>query len=340
MKILAVDVGTGTQDIMLYDSLEPIENAIKMVMPSPTMIIANKIRKHHHDLFFTGETMGGGPVNQAIQSHLDKGYRVVMTESAARTVRDDLRRVKSKGIKIVPNREKHPEMAQIKMGDIDFDLFKEALLPFDVELEFDHVAVAVQDHGYLEGTGDRNFRFQKIKEKLNSPLPPEEFAFQKDVPEYFTRMQGVLRTLKGYNPLIMDSKFAALAGCTCDQVVKNLETFVAMDVGNGHTLAAAFKEGRICGIFEHHTRVLTPKKIEYLVNKLISGKITHQEVHQDNGHGAWVAEPIETSELIVATGPQRKLLQNTHLEVYNAAPAGDVMMAGPAGLIKSVIAKI
>ncbi|MEG3223948.1 MAG: hypothetical protein BME94_00090 [Methanobacteriales archaeon Met13] len=339
MKILAVDVGTGTQDIMLYDSRKPIENAVKLVMPSPTRIIANKIRNHHHDLFLSGETMGGGPVNRAIQSHLDKGYRVVMTEGAARTVRDDLEQVKTKGIEIVPDGEQHPEMAQIKMGDIDLDILTECLLPFDVELEFNQVGIAVQDHGYSKGTGDRNFRFQKIREKLNSPLPPEEFAFQGDVPQYFTRMQGVLRTLKGYNPVLMDSKFAALAGCTCDPEVAGMETFVALDIGNGHTLAAAFKEGMICGVFEHHTKMLTPQKIEDLVEKLISGKITHQEVHQDKGHGAWVVEPIETFESLVATGPQRKLLQKTPFKVHKAAPVGDVMMAGPAGLIKSVLSK-
>jgi Uncharacterized protein conserved in archaea len=51
MKILAIDVGTGTQDIMLYDSHDSMENAVKMVLPSPTKIMAKRIRKHHHDIF-------------------------------------------------------------------------------------------------------------------------------------------------------------------------------------------------------------------------------------------------------------------------------------------------
>jgi len=51
MKILAIDVGAGTQDIMLYDSEQPIENSYKMVLPSPTRIFAEKIRKNHNDLF-------------------------------------------------------------------------------------------------------------------------------------------------------------------------------------------------------------------------------------------------------------------------------------------------
>ena len=35
MKILALDVGTGTQDILLFDSDRHIENCVKMVMPAP-----------------------------------------------------------------------------------------------------------------------------------------------------------------------------------------------------------------------------------------------------------------------------------------------------------------
>jgi uncharacterized protein (DUF1786 family) len=339
MKILAIDVGTGTQDIMLYDSEEPIENAIKLVLPSPTRIIANKIGKHHHDIFLSGETMGGGPVTRAIKRHLDKGYRVVMTKSAARTVRDDLDEVRSAGIEIVDDGEEHPEIAEIKLGDVDLDLLRFSLQSFDVSLEFDQIGVAVQDHGFLKGMGDRDFRFHKIKEKMNSPLLPEEFAFHTEAPNYFTRMQGVLRTLKGYKSTIMDSKFAALCGCTCDPYVEVMKNFVALDIGNGHTLAASFKEGKICGVFEHHTRMLNPSKIDEFITRLVTGEITHEDVHNDGGHGAWVVESIEEHDSVVVTGPQRRIMAETKYKVYNAAPAGDVMMVGPAGLIKAIMSK-
>ena len=37
MQILAVDIGTGTQDVLLFDSSRSPENCLKMVMPSPTL---------------------------------------------------------------------------------------------------------------------------------------------------------------------------------------------------------------------------------------------------------------------------------------------------------------
>jgi uncharacterized protein (DUF1786 family) len=339
MKILAVDVGVGTQDIMLYDTNDEIENSVKMVLPSPTRIFEKRIRRYRNDLFINGQTMGGGPINNAIKNHLEKGYKVVMTQSAAKTVRDDLDRVRSLGIEIVPDGEKHPDIGKIELKDVDLAAIKEALLKFDVELDFDHIGIAVQDHGFMEGVGDRNFRFMKIREKLEVPKSPEEFAYFNEVPEYFTRMNGVLKTLKGYEPTLMDSKFASICGATCDDIVKGLDKFVAMDIGNGHTLAASFENGKIMGVFEHHTRTLDPFRLEYFVKKLADGTISHEEVHDDGGHGAWVARPIGNFECVVATGPRRGILQKTDFKVHYAAPAGDVMMTGPAGLIKAIMSK-
>ena len=44
MKILCIDVGTGTQDILLFDSSTEVENCLKLVMPSPTQLVASRIR--------------------------------------------------------------------------------------------------------------------------------------------------------------------------------------------------------------------------------------------------------------------------------------------------------
>ncbi|OYV14268.1 MAG: hypothetical protein CG440_735, partial [Methanosaeta sp. NSM2] len=36
MSLLAIDVGAGTQDILLYDQEVPLEGSTKMVLPSQT----------------------------------------------------------------------------------------------------------------------------------------------------------------------------------------------------------------------------------------------------------------------------------------------------------------
>ena len=68
LQVLAVDVGTGTQDILLFDTERVPENCFKMVMPSPTVTVAKRIRQatgRGTPLLLTGVTMGGGPCSWA-----------------------------------------------------------------------------------------------------------------------------------------------------------------------------------------------------------------------------------------------------------------------------------
>lgn len=64
MQVLAVDVGTGTQDVYLFRAGLGLENGLKMVMPSPTMLVRRRIREataRGEDVLLSGVTMGGGP---------------------------------------------------------------------------------------------------------------------------------------------------------------------------------------------------------------------------------------------------------------------------------------
>lgn len=54
MKILCNDIGTGTQDILLFDSRLDAENGYKLVLPSPSMMIHRKLKE-----FARGKTQLG-----------------------------------------------------------------------------------------------------------------------------------------------------------------------------------------------------------------------------------------------------------------------------------------
>ena len=100
MRILAIDVGTGTQDMMIYDTEKELENSIKLVLPSPHLYISQQMREIENDIYFNGEIMGGGKIKRSIMEHMEKGYKVVMEPVCARTIRDDLNQVKKIGIEI------------------------------------------------------------------------------------------------------------------------------------------------------------------------------------------------------------------------------------------------
>ena len=93
MKILTVDIGTGTQDIFLHDSKLDIENGFKLVLPSPTMMVHRRLKQALHlrtPVLLTGHQMGGGPSAWAIEEYVRAGIPVYMTPSAATTLNDEL----------------------------------------------------------------------------------------------------------------------------------------------------------------------------------------------------------------------------------------------------------
>jgi uncharacterized protein (DUF1786 family) len=339
MKILAIDIGSGTQDILFYDDNDMIENSIKLVFPSPPVIVSKIIKKSNTNLYFDGDIMGGGKIKNHIINHIEKGYKVAMEKQAAKTIKDDLKVVEAIGVELVDegsykNDSKFVDYSKITLKDVDIDELSLTIAKYDLDFSFDYIAVAVQDHGFSSKMGDRNFRFEKIREKLYKPLRIEDFGFT-NAPDYFSRMKSVERSLIGLNLVTMDSKFAAVCGACQDPNVAKLNSYVVMDIGNGHTMAASIENGHIQGVFEHHTSSLNPQKIELLVDKLVKATITHLEVHDDNGHGAHVINPISNLEKVVVTGPKRSIIEKTNLDYYNAAPGGDVMMTGPVGLIKT-----
>ena len=351
MKILAIDIGAGTEDILLYDSQEKsVENCVKMVLPSPSLVFARNVQdatRLCQDLFVGGDIIGGGAFSAAVIDHVEKGLRVSMTATAAYTVRNRLDEVRELGIEIVAEGEKPPgfEGEILTIEEVNLRQLQAFLTEFGEDLsDVDVVAVAVQDHGtFPEGRSNRQFRIQKLRELLQENPKPENLAFKEsEIPAHFVRMksgaQASLRQLPHAKVLLMDTSPDALLGCLKDPTVEESRTTLVVNVGNGHTIAAIVSEGNIVGVIEHHTRMLNSPKIERLLVNFADGKLTDEEVFNDNGHGVfYLSQPPSFSKIerVAATGPNRGMLANTSLSVHFAAPAGDVMMTGPVGLVEA-----
>ena len=266
-----------------------------------------------------------------------------MEPTCAKTIRDDIEQVKTFGIEIADDEKDYRDYTKITLGDINITKLSEFLLGYDLELDFDKIAIAVQDHGYNENMGDRDFRFEKIRQKVSQPISPLDFGFAGEIPEYFTRMQAVRRQVKNERinelPLVMDTKFASIAGMCFDEVASQLNSFIVIDIGNGHTTAASIENCKIQGVFEHHTSSLTGESLERYIERLASGEITHEEVYNDHGHGAHVLNRISKIEKVIVSGPKRELIEKTNLDWHHAAPGGDVMMTGTVGLIKTIMGR-
>ncbi|RMF88997.1 MAG: hypothetical protein D6733_07330 [Methanobacteriota archaeon] len=338
-RILAVDVGAGTQDILYFNPAKEPENNLKLVLPSETQLLARRISMSRGDVLLTGETMGGGPVVMAIMEALKKGRRVVMTERSARTVRDDLAEVREEGIEVVTEEEAEGlGLPRFETRDLDLDfLFTVAEKAGEGEPDF--IGVAVQDHGFESGKSDRAFRFERIREVIERGSTLEDFLFERP-PEYYTRMNAVVRQVKrrfGGGVAVIDSKFAAIAGALhgVDE-----RPCLCVDVGNGHTMVALVDD-EIEGVLEHHTHALSKEKLIRYIKRFADGRVSNEEVFNDNGHGCYIknAPGLKNIKRIFATGPNRRILADTELRAEPANPFGDVMMTGPVGIVDLALKK-
>jgi uncharacterized protein (DUF1786 family) len=349
MKILTVDIGTGTQDIYLYDSNLDIENGFKLVLPSPTMMIHRRVKqaiRARTPLLLTGHQMGGGPSAWAIEEAARSGIAMYMTAHAATTLNDELDKVEALGIKILSEDEANglsPDIHRLELKDFDFQLISRTFEEYGVSLnDLEAVAVAVFDHGNAPaGISDRQFRFDYLDERIRARNLLSAFAYlSDDIPKIMTRLQAVADSAGSLScPLVvMDTAPAAVLGANLDPVVMKRKRKIIVNVGNFHTLAFRLGDG-IEGVFEHHTGEIDLPRLEKYVRALADGSLRHQDVFDDMGHGALVygKTPFEFGKDrfdVVVAGPRRSMfLDSPALSPYFAVPFGDMMIAGCFGLL-------
>ncbi len=337
-RILAIDVGAGTQDILLWEAGQPMENNVKLVLPSWTTVLARQVREatcQGRPLFLTGNLMGGGPLVSALKRHLQAGHPVTVTPRAALTIRDNLEQVRERGYTIAEQPPDLPDLLTLRTRDVDLAAIGQALAPFGVTLP-ETVAVAVQDHGEcLEGS-NRRFRFQLWREFVDGGGRMVDLAY-RTVPSHYTRMRAVQQDVPG--AILMDTGPAALWGVLDDPAVAPHQErgLVAVNVGNQHTIGVLLRGGRVLGLFEHHTVLMTTDKLAALVAQLRAGTLDDEAVYADHGHGAYVHSdyvPGSGFDWIAVTGPQRHMAAG--LGYHLAAPYGDMMLTGCFGLVAAV----
>lgn len=348
MQILAVDIGTGTQDIFLFRDGLGLENGFKLVMPSPTMIVRSKIRsatRRRAALLLTGKTMGGGPSTWAAEAHLRAGLRLFATPDAARSFNDDLEIVENQmGVRLVSEEEARAlsGVEHILLKDFDYPAIEAAFRSFGLDPRPQALAVAAFDHGAAPpGVSDRRFRFDYLLGRVRAHNRLSALAYRaEEIPASLTRMRAVAETVAdlGCPLVVMDTAPAAVLGATLDPRVGMRQRVLIANVGNFHTLAFRLGSGAIEGLFEHHTGMLDQPRLEALLSALAQGTLNDAEVFDHGGHGALLlqGEPLALDEGefgVVVTGPRRRMLRASCLRPYFAVPFGDMMIAGCFGLL-------
>jgi len=354
-RILAVDVGTGTADILLTLPGEPLENSVKLVVPSRTQVVGAQIAQatgRGQTVIFSGPTMGGGACGAAMKRHLAAGQAFVATEEAALTFADDLDKVRALGARIVgaeaaaalAARLPADSVAQVRCGDLDPGALRDALCLLGADARFDAVAIAVQDHGFSPQSSNRVFRFAFWEAAVRAGRPISGLFYDAaEAPAEFTRLRAAAALAAGLAcggpALVADTGPAALYGA----LPPGVADAVLVNVGNGHTICVLTLGGRLAGVFEHHTSALDGPRLEDFLQRFLAGGLDNDEVRGDGGHGAVMSPDAAAGPgagrlarlPMYATGPRRALLAGSTLPLQYAAPHGDMMLTGCFGLLRA-----
>jgi uncharacterized protein (DUF1786 family) len=350
--VLAIDVGAGTSDILLARPGQLLENAVKLVVPSATQVAGARIAAatvRGQTVVFRGPVMGGGAVTMAMKAHLAAGHAFVATEQAAASFADDLDKVRALGARVVGEdaahevlrRLPHGAAAEVASGDLDAAALTEALCLLGADPSFSAVAIAVQDHGYAPGSSNRVLRFSLWEQAVAERRSIGDLFYDvAAVPPALTRLRAAAdaaAALAGDAPaLVADTGPAALYGALPDGVTDA----VLVNIGNGHTVCLLAREGRVAGVFEHHTSCLDRAGLELRLRRWLSGDLESGEVRADHGHGAVLATDAAGDDPfalpLIVTGPRRELLAGSELPTEFAAPHGDMMLTGCFGLLRAL----
>lgn len=347
MRILAIDIGAGTRDLLLYDPAKRLENCVQLILPSFTKVMARRIDAATSDLHLRGRIVGGGPMVRALRRHLSRGHRVSIGPEAAYTIKNEPGKVLERGLEI---REQEGGVA-FELDELELPALQSFLATFEEKLEpGDGVAVAVQDHGNApSGHSERDFRWRHFAESLAREPRLTSLVYQADaVPPCFRRMQSVAAYLRQHLPgcpfVVADTCVAALLGCLSPlggYAPAPGQVDLVVNLGNGHTMAGILRDGEVLALFEHHTHdlELRPDNLPRFVGQLVEGTLRGDDVVADGGEGAFLREAVGAARLsrFLVTGPRRRLALERPFPFACrpefAAPAGNMMITGCLGLL-------
>ena len=347
MRVLAIDVGAGTTDVLLWDSGCGGENQTHLIVPSGTKVVAAQIGRAtalRLPVIFEGPLMGGGSNASAMKRHVAQGLAFYATPTAGGSFNDDLAAVAAMGVSLVEPQEVSSlataGAVRVRSGDIRFPELLEALRLVGESAPLDGCALAVQDHGRAEpGESARPFRFEKVAATLARSHRLSGFFHRRDdVPEYFTRMRAAADLIDAAIPLVVgDTGPSALWGAS---LAASKMPCLAINFGNSHTMMAFVDGESVDGVFEHHTSMLDAARMESYVRRFAAADLENAEVFAGGGHGTIkTSRPVDLAQVeILVTGPRRREFASVGLALTEASLHGDMMLTGCYGLLQGYLA--
>jgi uncharacterized protein (DUF1786 family) len=335
-NILCLDIGSGTQDALLYQPGLEIENCPKFVLPAPARLVARRIAgltASGKAVYLHGENMGGGFWG-ALKAHVAAGLSAAASPEAALALGDNQERVRSSGVTIAERCP--PGHTPVLCQDYSPTWWQGLLAAAGLEDRLpDLILAAAQDHGFHPQGSNRIGRFQLWDDFLRQHRGDPAALLFETPPDSLTRLRTLQRSAG--NALVADTGAAAVLGALCDHDVlaaQERSGATVVNLGNSHIIAFLLFRGVIHGVYEHHSGLRDADQLLADLERFRKGALPNQEVLDSWGHGCMTLELPGEADFapMFAMGPKRELLRGR--EVAFPAPGGDMMLMGCFGLLK------
>ncbi|HDQ40890.1 MAG TPA: hypothetical protein ENN39_07695 [Desulfonatronum sp.] len=334
-SILCLDIGSGTQDVLLHILDEQQANCPKFVLPSPARVVAGRIAaltKAKRAIWLYGDNMGGG-FFFAVRRHLEQGLPLAAHPEAAFSLGDNPNKVRSMGVDLASDCP--AGYTPLHLCDFDPGFWQTFLAAAGLDYP-DLILAAAQDHGFHPQESNRVGRFRLWRDfLLQAAGRPEALVFA-DPPAQLTRLQ-TLKSRIGAG-LVADTGAAAVLGALYEPEVRqrqHSQGVCVVNVGNSHVLGFLLFQNQILGVYEQHTHGRDPEAILADLALFKQGELSHEQVMDQHGHGCLTLDLPAEAQGFVPTyvlGPRRALLANSKATFL--APGGDMMLAGCFGLLQ------
>jgi uncharacterized protein (DUF1786 family) len=332
-RVLCLDIGSGTQDVLYYVPGEVTENCPKFVLPSPAVMVSQTIRKltsARRNIYLYGTNMGGG-FGKAVGEHLSAFLKMAAHPDAALSIADSMDRVREMGVIVAD--ECPMGFTPVHLTDFDPGFWKALLGTAGLEYP-DLILAAVQDHGFHPQASNRLGRFQMWERFLEQEQGAVEKLLFESPPASLTRLRALQQSTGG-GP-VADTGAAAVLGALSVPEVEDrsrVEGITVVNVGNSHVVAFLLFDGRIRGVYEQHTGLLDSMKLCRDLELFRRRELSNAQVFNEQGHGCVVTDmPPHAGgfERVFILGPKRNMLKGCGEFL---APGGDMMLAGCFGLL-------
>ncbi len=331
--ILAIDIGSETQDALLALPQEHPENWPRFVLPAPSRLIAKQLTKYTQQkqhVWLYGNNMGGG-FGKAVHTHCAAGLKLASTLAASAALHDNPERVIAMGVQLTDDCP--DEHVPLRLSDFSIERWQTLLTAMSLPQPV-RILAAAQDHGHHpKPNTNRSGRMAQWRQLLEQTNNPAEWLYTSP-PPLLSRLAALYEATGG---MVADTGTAAVLGALfVPEVVEksHKQGVCIVNMGNSHVLAFLVYRERVYGIYEQHTGLRQQSEILHDLHEFCLGWLPDEQIRQQGGHGVVFhknmpaeAEGFQPRYIL---GPRREFLRGQGQFI---APKGDMMLAGAYGLL-------